>query len=114
MEVELPRPGDLLAPEGAERPSVDAADELAAQVPVEQRVLPVPAAGLPPRRLGRQQRARSVPVKEDCSRLRFAQGDQPGLVADQLPHGRALLPGLAELGPVASHRIVETDQAAVE
>src|SRR4051812_49386867 len=57
VEGEPPRARHLLAPERAEGAAVQPADELAAQVPVEQGVLAVRGPGLPPRRLGRHERA---------------------------------------------------------
>src|SRR5262249_27757830 len=114
VEVEPPARGDLLAPERPERAAVGAADELAAKVPVEERVLAVHGARLPPRSLGREQPARPLPVEEHLGGLRVAEGDQPGLVAQRLPNRDLLLPGLRELRPPPGNGIAERERAAVD
>ena len=74
---------DLLAQEAAEPAPVALADDLAGEVPVEERVLAVRRARLPPQRLGVQQRDGAVPVEQRLERLRLAPGEQPGLVRER-------------------------------
>ena len=113
MEVEPPGPGDLLPPERPERAAVGPPDELAAQVAVEERVLAVPGARFPPRRLGSEQLAHAVPVEQDVRRLRVAQGDDAGLVAKRLTDGDALFPCLGELRPGSGDWVVKPEHAAI-
>jgi hypothetical protein len=109
VEIELPSLGHLLAPAGSERATVDSANELTAQVAVEQRVLGVAGTRLPPGRFRREQRTGSVPVEENVGRRLVAKRHQAGLVAEQLTDGDAFLAGLCEFRPVLGDGVVEAE-----
>ena len=114
VEVEPPWHRHLVPPEPPERAAVGAADELAADVAVEECVLAVSRAGLPPPLVGREQPARVLPVEDRGRRLRLSDSDEPGLVAQRLPNRHASLSRLRELRPPARNRIVQRENAAID
>ena len=80
----------------SERPY--AADELSAEVAVEQRLLADGSPGREPRSLGGERGAGRVPVVEQTDGLRLAERDRPGLVAQHLPDGSPAFPAAANPG----------------
>src|SRR5215207_6312570 len=114
VHVHLPRRGELVAEQRAERAPVDAPDDLAEQRPVEQRVLAVRASRRPPGGLGGEQRGRAVEVEQRLQPLGLAQREQAGLVAQHLAQRRVLLAAGGVLRPDVGDARVERDPAAVD
>ena len=112
-EVGVERPGDFFPRECSHRPPVHAADDLADQVAEGDRVIAVAAARRPPRRALRQRRGHGRPVEQRLGGQRPADGGQPRAMAQEPAHRDVLLAGLGELGPVAGHRRVQVELAAL-
>ena len=113
VEVEPPGRGQLLGEEAAERPAVDAPDDLADEMAVEAGDLAVPRPGHQERRLRRQQLDDALPVEQRLGRLRFLEDEQPGLVGEQVADERRLLARARVLGPDARDGGVEVELAPI-
>jgi hypothetical protein len=115
VEVELPRLGDLVSPEPPERAAVGSTDKLSAEVAVEECVLAVSRAGLPPRRLGGEEPTGAPNRAAPPTAAAYAgRARRPGLVAQRLTHRDALLPGLRELGPPPGDRVIERENVSID
>ena len=106
--------GDFLAEELANRPAVDAAHELADQVPVGQRVIAVGGPRFPPGRFVGERGRHRRPVVEGLARQRLADPRQPRGVAEEVARRDRLLAVRGELGPVARDRRVDVELAAID
>ena len=113
MEVGAERAGHLLGEERPERLARDAPHHLAHQEALRARVVARRRARLPPRRLGGEQGGALVPVLQVGGHQRLVPARQARRVAEQVAHQHALLAVGGELGPVARHRRVQVELAAV-
>ena len=114
VEVEAERRGDLfgeVAAEAAMR-GIDPAHEFALVEAEADRVVGLPLAGLPGRALPRHDSREAIEVGDDVAVDRLVEGEQAGLVGEQLADGDALLAGLSELGPVRADALVVVEPAA--
>jgi len=111
--IEAERRGDLLAKEGADGAAVDAANQLAHQMPVGRRVIGADRARLPGRGLAFQGINHDVPVPERI-RGREVGVDKSGVVGDELLDGNVLFAGLDELRPVMGDGFRDVEFAAID
>ena len=114
VEVDAGGLPDLLAQEGTEAAAVDASHEFADEEALGVGVVAVAGAGLPERFAGGERRADGVPVDDRARRQLGGEARQPGLVGEQVAHGKLRLAGLREFGPVARDGGVEVDRAALD
>ena len=81
-------------------PGIHAAHQLAFVEPEGQPVIGLSRARLPCRLVTSHHRRQSVQVRDHAPVDWFVEGEQTGLMREQLAHGDLLLPVLRELGPV--------------
>ena len=112
--VDAERPGDPVAEQRADRASVGAARDLAHEVTERDAVIAVRRTRLPPGFLRGEGAHHRVPVRQRPHRHRPRDGREAGLVGEQVAHGKLVLPRGRELRPVARHRRVEIDRAALD
>ena len=113
MEVGAQRPGNLLGEEGTQRPPGDAADDLAHDEALGQRVVARQQSRLPARGLGGQPRRDGRPVVQVRGGQRAVEVRQARGVGQHVPDLHALLARGGELGPVTGHRRGQVQVAAV-
>ena len=109
MKIQVKWSGHFLTQEAARHTAVNPPDDLAGQMPVEQRGLTWPRARLPLRRLRGEQVAHAGPVVERLRRGRLIQCHHPGLVRQHVPDRCRC----GELWPVTLDRCVQVELAAV-
>ncbi len=69
-------------------------------------------AGRPGRLLARKHGRQAIEICDDRPVNQFVQGEEPGLVCQQLAYGDPLLAVLRELGPIAANTLVIVEPAA--
>jgi len=113
VEVCAQRSGDLLGEEAARRPAGDAADDLAHDEALGQRVVARRGTRLPARRLGGQPGRDGRPVVQVPGSHRAVEVRQARGVGQHVPDLHALLARGGELRPVPGHRRGQVEIAAV-
>ncbi len=96
---------DVVGDEVLQRLPCGAANQLADQKAVIERLITRCGARLPPRRLGGQPRRGLLPVEEVVDRHRFLPARDAGGVRQQVAHPDVLLAVGGELGPVRGDRL---------
>ena len=114
IQVQAKRRCDLVLEELSEAAAlwIDTPQQLALVEPERQRVVRLPRAGLPRRLLTRQHRGQAIEIGDDAPIDRFVDGEQSGLVCQELAHGNALLALLRELRPVRADAFLVVEPSA--
>jgi hypothetical protein len=91
---------------------VDAPQQLRLIEAETNRVIRLPFAGAPRRSLPPHDRRELVRICDHLTIDVLMEREQPGLMSQQLPHGRVLFADLSELGPIIGHALVVVEPAA--
>ncbi len=113
VEVGAQGPGHLLGEPAPDGGAGDPADHLTDQEALGHRVIARGGPRLPPRLLGGQHRRAPVPVGQSLGLEVLGPSGQTGGVAHEVAYLHPFLSGGGELGPVAGHRGIEVELAAV-
>jgi hypothetical protein len=103
--------GYVLAQQGADRAARYPAQDLAEGESERIDVITMRGAGLPPRNLLGDGAGHHGPVQHRAGRQPAPDGRDPGLVAEELPHGHRLLATGPELRPVPGDGRIGVEQA---
>ncbi len=114
MRIESQRRGDLVTEVRAHRLATGAANHLAHQPSVGNRMIAVPGARLPPWLLLGESRAHRIPVVERLGCELLAHRGQTGPMAQQESHRQLFFSRLRKLGPVARNRSVKIELALID